>query len=173
MANEIQLLDPWKPLEIEVEQGMQQIANININTKYIDLGCGDGRNLELALSLGAKPANVFGVELDTALYNTCVGKGLNVFHDDLFNLNYSTYDLVSFWFTITPELVLAKLYNEMKKGKKVVALYGSRHQWRDGLYVPSESCYDVNTDVGVLPFSTWKPTAQGEVLGNRFYLYIR
>ena len=169
----IQLLDPFVPLEIVVTQGMHQLAGININTKMIELGCGDGRNLELALSAGVKPTNVFGVELDTDLYNVCVGKGLNVIHDDLFNLDYSDYDLVVFWFTITPELILAKLYNELKNNKKAVCMFGSRHQHRDGVYVPEESCYDVSTDVGVLPYPTWKPTAQGEVLGNRFYLYVR
>ena len=172
MPEIIQVLGPWQPLEPEVFTGMRQLANININSKMIELGCGDGRNLELALAAGVKPANVWGVELDTALYNTCVSKGLNVINDDLFNLNYSSYDLVVFWFTEGVDALLNKLYAEMASKKKVVCLMSSRHQWRDGVYVPAESCYDVNTGLGILP-SAWIPTAQGEVLGNRFYLYIR
>lgn len=167
MPDIIQQLDPWIPLEPSVYQGMQELANININSKMIELGCGDGRNLELAIALGVKPAGVWGVELNTALYNTCVGKGLHVINADLFSLNYSTYDLVVFWFTIGVEDILNKLYSEMKKNAKVVCLFSSRQQWRDGVYVPSES-YPIPQLT-----SGWLPTTYVEVLGNRFYLYVR
>ena len=88
-------------------------------------------------------------------------------NDDLFNLNYSGYDVVFFWFNLSPELVtlMDKLYNELRKRSKVVCLHSSRRQWRDGIYVPEES-------YPLIP-CTWQPNSFGEVEGNRFYLYTR
>lgn len=160
-------LGDFIPLEPEIVNGMSALAGVNINSRIIDLGCGDGSTMDTIISYGVKPENVFGVEINTDLFNIALSKGLNVVNDDLFNLNYSTYDVVFFWFNLSVELntLMDKLYAELKNNKKVICMFDNRRQFRNEVYVPEESY--------LLPNVTWQPDSFNEMQGQRFYLYVR
>ena len=159
----IQYLDSWMPLEAEVMNAMLDLADVGPGDKFIDLGCGDGQFVAAAALRGAASS---GIEIDQVLIDGAIGIA-NIEQGDVFDADVSKKTVVSFWFTDeknTP-LLMDKLYAEMKKGAKLVVLYDSRMQWRDGVFVPEES-------YGIIPHA-WQPTQSIEVLGNWIHLYIR
>ena len=164
MADSIQSLGPYMAVEPEVMKAMLDLAGVGPGDKFIDLGCGDGQFLVEAKLRGAI---VSGIEMDAVLVAESITKNLNVTQGDVFDADVSKITAITFWFTdkkLTP-LLMDKLYAEMKKGSRLVVLYDSRMQWRDGVFVLEES-------YGIIPH-TWQPTDRREVLGNIFHLYIR
>ena len=164
MADSIQSLGPYMALEPEVMKAMLDLAGVNPGDKYMDLGCGDGQFLVEAELRGAI---VSGIEMDAVLVAESITKNLNVTQGDVFDADVSKMTAITFWFTdkkLTP-LLMDKLYAEMKKGAKLVCIYHSRTQWRDGVLVPEECLRQVP--------HVWQPTESIEVLGNWIHLYIR
>jgi len=164
MADSIQSLAPYMVLESEVMKAMLDLAGVKPGDKYMDLGCGDGQFLVEAELRGAI---VSGIEMDAVLVAESITKNLNVTQGDVFDANVSKLSVVTFWFTdkkLIP-LLMDKLYAEMKKGAKLVCIYHSRTQWRDGVLVPEECLRQVP--------HVWQPTESIEVLGNWIHLYIR
>ena len=159
----IQYLGSWMPVETEVMNAMLDLADVGPGDKFIDLGCGDG---QFVLAAALRGAAASGIEIDPVLVTGAIGIA-NIEQGDVFDADVSRKTVVSFWFTdskLTP-LLMDKLYAEMKKGSRLVVLYDSRMQWRDGVFVPEES-------YGIIPH-VWKPIDKRDVLGNIFHLYVR
>ena len=164
MADSIQSLAPYMVLESEVMKAMLDLAGIGPGDKYIDLGCGDGQFLVEAKLRGAI---VSGIEMDAVLVAESITKNLNVTQGDVFDADVSKMTAITFWFTdekLTP-LLIDKLYAGMKKSARLVYIYHSRTQFRDGVLVPEEC-------LRAIPH-VWQPTQSIEVLGNWIHLYIR
>ena len=160
-------INSFKALDKEDVEIMSALVKVDGQKKIIDLGCGDGSTMETIIASGADPDKVFGIEIDSELYNRCIDKGLNVFHGDLFDVDCSYYDIVFFWFTLGDGLnqVFEKLYAELKRYKRVVCTFDNRRQFRNGVFIPEESY--------LLPDVKWRPTTYRESKDKRFYLYIR
>ena len=160
----IQYLGSWQALEPEVMKAMLDLAGVGAGDKFIDLGCGDGQFLKEAKARGAQAS---GVEIDPSLVTSSISANLDVTQGDVFDADVSKATVITFWFTdkkLTP-LLMDKLYAEMKKGSKLVCIYHSRTQWRDGVLVPEECLREVP--------HIWQPTQSIEILGNWIHLYIR
>jgi len=159
----IQYLGSWMSVETEVMNAMLDLADVGPGDKYIDLGCGDGQFVAAAALRGAAAS---GIEIDPVLVSNAIGIA-NIEQGDVFDADVSKMTVVSFWFTdtkLTP-LLMDNLYAEMKKGAKLVCIYHSRTQYRDGVLVPGECLYSVP--------HVWQPTQSIEVNGNWIHLYIR
>ena len=159
----IQYLGSWMSVETEVMNAMLDLADVGPGDKFIDLGCGDG---QFVLAAALRGAAASGIEIDPVLVTGAIGIA-NIEQGDVFDADVSKMTVVSFWFTdskLTP-LLMDKLYAEMKKGSRLVVLYDSRMQWRDGVFVPEES-------YGIIPH-VWQPTQSVEILGNWIHLYVR
>jgi len=86
---------------------------------YLDVGCGDGRYLELMIERGADPSRVFGVELDAGAVKAACSKGLHVSQSRIEDAAYlapGQFDLITMFHVIEhvarPDLVVARL-NEL------------------------------------------------------------
>ena len=161
----IQYLGSWAPLEDEVMNAMLDLAEVGNGDKFISLGAGSGKSVMAAALRGAQAS---GIEIDPILVAEGISLGVaNLTQGDVFAADVSKMTVVRFWFTdkINTPLLMDKLYNEMRKNARLVVLYDSRMQWRDGVFIPEES-------YGIIPH-VWQPVDRLEVLGNIFHLYIR
>ena len=59
---------PFVPCPMDLIPHAFELASIGPEDVLVDLGCGDGRLLQQALTLDPPPAKVIGVELDPFLY---------------------------------------------------------------------------------------------------------
>lgn len=169
MADSLQILDPYKALEKEVMMGMLDLAELKAGEKYIDLGSGDGQFLVEAKKRGAIAT---GIELDSTLATTCQLSSLNVINGNMFDADVSKTDVITFWFTMEAgvQLLMQKLYSEMRKGARLSMLYSSLTRYRDGVLLT------IDEDRGIITVKTaplWKPVKTLEIIGNRIQLYIR
>jgi protein-L-isoaspartate O-methyltransferase len=159
------LLDPWVPLESEVVTAMLDLAALKAGELHLDLGSGDGRFLAAAKARGA---TTIGYEIDAALVTQSrLIAGVTVKQADCFDAtaDIRKADVVTAWFTVEPytSQLLVKLQTTMKRNARLVFLYDSR---RSG----STPVSDPNWGK---PAIAWVPTSKGEVLGNRFWLYVK
>ena len=150
----------WSPLEPAVIAAMIDMGgNFSGVKSHLDLGSGDGRVIGAALAIGLASA---GIEIEAALANPCIARGLDVTLGDLFDLPLGGYDLYTAWFSdsVGTPLLLDKIYSEMKKNKYLVLLYDSFKSHRN---LPGEG----------IPIHAWRPEVSGSVLGNTYHLYKR
>jgi predicted RNA methylase len=77
---------PYVPISKSVAKHSIEIANLTLNDTMIDLGCGDGRLLELALKYCN---NVIGVELDPLLieYMRSNNPKYQIIESDMFSID--------------------------------------------------------------------------------------
>jgi SAM-dependent methyltransferase len=165
LVNKENFISEHIALEPEVRDAMLDMADIKPGDLYIDLGSGNGQFVEEAKKRGAK---AYGVEIDKDLVNISIAKGLDIIFADMFELNYSKYDVITFWFTDEEgtKKLMQKLYTELKSGARVIMLHSSLTRYRDGVLLTSDE------DRGIIDIP-WRPIKEETVLGNRFHLYIR
>jgi len=171
-------LGPFTPLEQEVVTGMvSAVGGAATVNRYLDIGCGDGRMLDAADVAGIK--SIYGVEINHDLAQGCIDRGLNVTEGDVFD--YSLVDLcggkapnaVTVWCTdpAASYALMDKCWNELPNNGRLVWLYDSRRMWRDGIPVDVDTC-------GIPPYPLipphgWVPSYEQDIIGNRFFLFIR
>lgn len=90
---------------------------------YLDVGCGDGRYLQMMIGQGADPARTHGVELDEAAVKAARALGLNVLQsriEDARGLESGSYDLITMFHVIEhverPDEVIARLRSLLRVG---------------------------------------------------------
>jgi predicted RNA methylase len=122
-------LDNFEALNKESMFAMFDMANLQPGEKHVDLGCGEGQFMMEAIKRGATS---IGYEIDPALARVAVKNKLNVITGDCFDADVSQADVVTCWFTKLPEtqLLMDKLYAEMKPGARFVKCGFTPHQWK-------------------------------------------
>jgi methionine biosynthesis protein MetW len=90
---------------------------------YLDVGCGDGRYLQMMLDQGADRSRTLGVELDAAAVQAARAKGLNVIQsriEDAAELRPDSFDLVTMFHVIEhvarPDEVVGRLRSLLRIG---------------------------------------------------------
>lgn len=154
----------WESLEPEVVAAMIEaggnFAGVN---SYLDLGSGDGRMLDAALTIPGI-TTVHGIEIESSLAQPCIDRGLDVTIGDFFDYAHivKNYDLFTAWFTdeVGTLALLDMLYANMKNNKYLVYLYDSYRSHRN---LPEEG----------IPPHVWQPSQTIEILRNRFHVYVR
>ncbi|MCA9460340.1 MAG: class I SAM-dependent methyltransferase [Nanoarchaeota archaeon] len=81
----------WKP----VVDFLKSFSDKN-KLKFLDLGCGGGRHMELALELGFNKKNIFGCDFSKGQVNVVLNKGFQVKICDMENLDFDdlSFDLI-------------------------------------------------------------------------------
>ena len=90
---------------------------------YLDVGCGDGRYLQMMIEQGVDSARTHGVELDAAAVESARAKGLNVIQsriEEAGELLPGSYDLITMFHVIEhverPDEVVARLRSLLRSG---------------------------------------------------------
>ena len=93
---------------------------------YLDVGCGDGRYLEMMIGQGAEVSRTHGVELDAGAVQAAKAKGLNVIQsriEDVRELEPSSFDLITMFHVIEhvarPDEVIARLRGLLRVGGRL------------------------------------------------------
>lgn len=128
-------LDKFKPSIPEIIVKAFELANIKRGERFIDLGSGDGCLVVEAIRRGAKAIG-YEIRKDLAEYSKKI-YGINVINDDCFNADVFDMDIVMFYQTLLPEteLLMDKLYKEMKIGSKLITITHIKHLWKPKLIV--------------------------------------
>ena len=153
----------FEALEPEVMNAMfDMFGNIKAGDVHIELGAGNGQFVQEGLDRGLAS---MGYEIDETLALQCQAQGLNVIHGDFFDYDLSPADLVTFWFTDNAglDLLIQKLYADLSNNTKVVALFDSITQYRDGILVPEVT--------GIPTHPNFAPVKTEMVIGNRICYY--
>ena len=134
-----------------VVKRMLAMAQIGKGGVIFDLGCGDGRILLSAVK-ECDAEQAVGYELREDLYtgvieriqNECLGERVAVFHDDVFNADFSEATVIALYLTtIGNRKVKAKFTQEARAGTRIVS-----HSFRIEGWLPplqdSESDHPIN-----------------------------
>lgn len=96
-------------------------------SSYLDVGCGDGRYLELMIAMGLGPANVHGIEIDQDTVDVARSKGLNVVNcraEEAEHLADGSLDLITMFHVIEhldePGKVIQTLARKLKPGGMLI-----------------------------------------------------
>jgi 16S rRNA A1518/A1519 N6-dimethyltransferase RsmA/KsgA/DIM1 with predicted DNA glycosylase/AP lyase activity len=117
------------PTHPEIIREMLELAQVGSDDVVMDLGCGDGRILIVAVQdFGAKSA--VGYELETHIVTLAAHNirsqnlqdRITVIRDDLFNANLAEADVIAVYLTtMALERLPFKLRHETKKGTRIVS----------------------------------------------------
>jgi len=112
----------FSPSAVRAARWAFQVVGVR-GKRVVDLGCGYGRVLALAKSMGA--ASVAGVEIDPIRWLICMARCLRrcrVVHGDMFKFDVSDADVVYIfqWPSVNARLA-EKLKRELKPGAYVVS----------------------------------------------------
>ncbi|HEX4025928.1 MAG TPA: class I SAM-dependent methyltransferase [Steroidobacteraceae bacterium] len=90
---------------------------------YLDVGCGDGRYLQMVIGQGTDRDRAYGVELDAHAVQTARASGLNVVQsriEDASGLSPDSFDLITMFHVIehvaSPGEVVARLRELLREG---------------------------------------------------------
>lgn len=129
MGDDVMSSGAYIPTHPEIIHAMLELAQVGSDDVVMDLGCGDGRILIMAVKeFGARRA--VGYELEThictlAEHNVRVQNLQNqitVIRDDLFNANVAEADVITVYLTtMAMERLPSKLRLETKKGTRIVS----------------------------------------------------
>lgn len=121
------MLDKYEPIDVTTMNTMLGLADFHEGVSHIELGSGNGQFVEAVLSRGAIS---HGYEIDPALVKTSRAKE-HITLGDCFDADVSSADVVTCWFTLLPgtDLLLDKLYSEMKLGSRLVKAGNTPHAW--------------------------------------------
>ncbi len=130
---------------------------VPMNTRVLDLGCGDGTLLQLLIS----HSNCFGYGLETSetFIQSCVEKSVPVIQQDL-NRGLTNFDDASFDVVImtqalqvlrNPHLMLEEM---LRIGKEVIITFPNFGYWRNRIYLACKGRMPVSR---TLPYS-WYDT---------------
>ena len=111
---------------------------IEINTKVLDVGCGDGTLMEFLKN--SKKINIRGIEISKENSQKCVGKGLTVIEGDaekdLYQFPDGSFDFVILSQTLqaflNPEIVIQEL---LRVGKKAIVTVPNFGFWKVRLHL--------------------------------------
>jgi len=87
--------DSYLLSEVLKEETLELIKT-NKNLKFLEMGCGSGINLQIALKLGIKKENIFGVDINKDAVNYCKKIGFNSVQSNLFSRIKGKFDLIIF-----------------------------------------------------------------------------
>src|SRR2546423_4972530 len=127
-ASQVDKLAPYYPTPETIVEKMLELGGLKGGEKMVDLGSGDGRIVIMAAQ--KFHADATGVEYDKDLYQQSMEKirklGLQksarIVHGDIFNQNYSSYDLVTVYLLPNSnDKVRPMLEKQLKKGARVVS----------------------------------------------------
>jgi precorrin-6B methylase 2 len=117
------------PTHPEIIREMLELAQVGSDDVVLDLGCGDGRILIMAVQdFGAKRA--VGYELETHIFTLAehnirsqnLQDRITVIRDDLFNANLAEADVITVYLTtMALESLPFKLQHETKTGTRIVS----------------------------------------------------
>ena len=117
------------PTHPEIIREMLELAQVGSNDVVMDLGCGDGRILIMAVQeFGARRA--VGYELETHVFTLAehnvrsqnLQDQITVIRDDLFNANVAEADIITVYLTtMAMERLSSKLRGETKNGTRIVS----------------------------------------------------
>jgi len=85
--------DSYLLSEVLKEETLELIKT-NKNLKFLEMGCGSGINLQIALKLGIKKENIFGVDINKDAVNYCKKIGFNSVQSNLFSRIKGKFDLI-------------------------------------------------------------------------------
>ena len=117
------------PTHPEIIRAMLELAQVNSDDVVMDLGCGDGRILIMAVQeFGARRA--VGYEFETHIFTLAehnvraqnLQNQITVIRDDLFNANVAEADVITVYLTtMAMERLPSKLRLETKNGTRIVS----------------------------------------------------
>lgn len=117
------------PTHPEIIREMLELAEVGPDDVVMDLGCGDGRILIMAVQeFGARKA--VGYELETHIFTLAelnvhvqnLQHQITVVRDDLFNANVAEADVITVYLTtMAMERLSLKLRRETKSGTRIVS----------------------------------------------------
>lgn len=68
-----------------LEKEIPKLLSKNPNIKFLEVGCGSGINLQIALKSGIKKRNIFSCDINSKSVEHCKKLGFNSIKSDLFN----------------------------------------------------------------------------------------
>jgi predicted RNA methylase len=117
------------PTHPEIIRAMLELAQVSSDDVVMDLGCGDGRILIMAVQeYGARRA--VGYEFETHIFTLAehnvraqnLQNQITVIRDDLFNANVAEADVITVYLTtMAMERLPSKLRLETKNGTRIVS----------------------------------------------------
>ncbi|KKP37746.1 MAG: hypothetical protein UR27_C0003G0068 [Candidatus Peregrinibacteria bacterium GW2011_GWA2_33_10] len=132
---------PWVPTPRKGIERMLKAANIKKNEKVYDLGCGDGRLVELAVK--KYQADGYGIELSPIIYfmakirKILTQSKVKIIFANFMNQNYKNADVVLLYLMPeTNQKVAKKLQSELKKGSRVVTYAFQIKAWKPHKIIP-------------------------------------
>jgi hypothetical protein len=156
-------------LEANVRDAMLSLSGLSAGEVHLELGSGSGHFVTAALALGA---DSYGWEINEDRYNSSAEKS-RITHGDILTSSLKTNDIrsadvITFWFTepVGTYQLMAKLYQGMSSGTRLVLLYNSVREFKNGIeqVVPKNWNMD-NT--------FWEPVTSQWVEGNQIHLFVR
>ena len=113
------------------------IGGLQAGEVHLELGSGSGHFVTSARAIGAES---YGWEIDPGRYATSESQQYitlgDVLTNDLKANDIRGADLITFWFTDPVDSLFAlmtKLYKGMSTGARLVCLFDSRREYRDGV----------------------------------------
>lgn len=79
-----------------LKRELPKVFNDNPGTTFLEVGCGSGINLEMALFSGIKKSNVFGADINEDAVKHCRELGFNCAHSNLFSNIKEKFDVIAF-----------------------------------------------------------------------------
>jgi release factor glutamine methyltransferase len=73
-----------------------KLLNQNKNLKFLEIGCGSGIQLQIALEAGVKKENIFGTDINEEAIKHCKKLDFNCVQSNLFSALKGDYELIVF-----------------------------------------------------------------------------
>ena len=75
---------------------LPELLKKNKNLRFLDVGCGSGVILKVALSCGVKEENILGADINPEAIKHCSGLGFHSINSDLFSNIKEKFDVITF-----------------------------------------------------------------------------
>jgi SAM-dependent methyltransferase len=126
---------PFVPTENKVVEKMIEIAELKKGEKIYDLGCGDGRILEVAMSKA--PVEAIGIEISyivislARLRSWWKGSSIKLIRKNFYNQDLSDADIViCYLFPGVMKKLQKKFEKELKPGARVISYSFPMIEWQ-------------------------------------------
>jgi SAM-dependent methyltransferase len=123
MAKTVHPIARWAKGQLDTLKFNGFISKRHKPRSYLDIGCGDGRYLEMMLRRGVDPSTVHGLELDQQAVAAARTKGLQVDKcrvEDATHLAKGSFDLITMFHVIehvaAPDAVVRRIHELLSAG---------------------------------------------------------